>query len=151
MPPLSHLSVFPFDNLTRILKSYISGLTSREQGICYCSDCRKNSGSLFTYSFVFKNDDIKVTGTPKVIQKNADSGNTIKNHFCDECGTPLYGTRINADGSPGQVTIVRAGVFDDLEMFNQLPPKAELYVGERVSWLCPVEGAEQFVGMISLP
>jgi hypothetical protein len=46
---------------------------------------------------------------------------------------------------------VRAGIFDDLSLFNQLQPKVELYVDGRVSWLCPIEGAEQFVGMVPLP
>ncbi|CBF70524.1 hypothetical protein AN5940.2 [Aspergillus nidulans FGSC A4] len=120
-------------------------------GLCYCSDCRKNSGSLFTYSFVFRNADVKITGSPKVVTKRADSGNTVKNHFCDECGTPLYGLRVNPDGSQGESMIVRAGIFDNLSLFNQVKPKAELYVDGRVSWLCPIEGAEQFVGMVPLP
>jgi hypothetical protein len=63
------------------------------QGLCHCLDCRKLTGSLYTYNFVVKWTDLKITGSPKEVPKIADSGKHIKNYFCGDCGvynTVLY-------------------------------------------------------------
>ncbi|KAB8221957.1 hypothetical protein BDV33DRAFT_229847 [Aspergillus novoparasiticus] len=54
--------------------------------LCHCYDCRKLTGTLFTYSFVVHKADLKITGSPKEVAKRADSGNHIKNYFCSDCG-----------------------------------------------------------------
>ncbi|GKZ99585.1 hypothetical protein AnigIFM60653_005334 [Aspergillus niger] len=53
------------------------------------------------------------------------------NHFCGDCGTPLYGHKVNADGSAGELKIVRAGIFDD-EIVNKYKPGHEVYTGRRL-------------------
>lgn len=58
----------------------------RQQGLCHCSDCRKLTGALYSYSFVVKTADLMVTGSPKAVAKTADSGNHVKNYFCPDCG-----------------------------------------------------------------
>ncbi|RAQ42950.1 DUF636 domain protein [Aspergillus flavus] len=119
--------------------------------LCHCYDCRKLTGTLFTYSFVVHKADLKITGSPKEVAKRADSGNHIKNYFCSDCGTPIYGHKITASGTPEEITILRAGVFDDIEFLDRHRPKAEIYRLGRVKWMCPLEGADQFIGMPSLP
>lgn len=47
------------------------------QALCHCNDCQKISGSIFSTNVVVPGEDFKVTGTPKVFTKTADSGNTI--------------------------------------------------------------------------
>ena len=64
-------------------------------------------------------------------------------------GTPLYGHKVNADGSAGELKIVRAGIFGD-ETVNKYKPGHEVYTGRRVCWLDPADGAEQFEGMAPL-
>ncbi|GFF56473.1 glutathione-dependent formaldehyde-activating enzyme [Aspergillus udagawae] len=120
-------------------------------GLCHCSDCRKITGSLYSYNFVVKRADLKITGSPKELAKIADSGTHIKNYFCADCGTPLYGLRMNSDGVPAETTVLRAGIFDDIEVLNQRRPEAEIFTSGRVSWMSPIEGTGQFVGMVPLP
>ncbi|KAA8649329.1 GFA family protein [Aspergillus tanneri] len=120
-------------------------------GLCHCSDCRKLSGTLYTYNFVVKSADLKITGSPKEVAKTSDSGNHIKNYFCSDCGTPLYGLRMKSSGVPDEITIVRAGIFDDIGVLNQYKPEAEIYINGRVRWIDSVEGADQFIGMPPLP
>ncbi|EAW08956.1 GFA family protein [Aspergillus clavatus NRRL 1] len=115
--------------------------------LCHCVDCRKLTGALYTCSFVVKTVDLKISGSPKEIAKTSDSGNYIKNYFCSDCGTPLYGRKIHSSGVLDQVTIVRAGIFDDIDFLNQYKADAEIYNSSRVSWMSPIEGAEQFSGM----
>lgn len=53
-------------------------------------------------------------------------------------------------GVPDENRIVRAGIFDDIEVLNQHKPGAEIYTNGRVKWTNCVEGAAQFIGMLPL-
>lgn len=75
----------------------------------------------------------------------------IENVSQKSLGTPIYGQRTEASGELADVTIIRAGVFDDPNIMNQRRPVAELYTKNRVDWISPVEDAEQFHGMMPLP
>ncbi|RAL03345.1 GFA family protein [Aspergillus ibericus CBS 121593] len=117
-------------------------------GLCHCTSCRKLTSAPFSYSFIIKTAELEITGNPKEVPKIADSGNQIKNYFCPDCGTPLYGQKINEDGQPDQVTIVRAGVFDDERLMEERKPEVEIYTDRRLPWISPVEGAAQCRGML---
>ncbi|KAM0710968.1 hypothetical protein Q7P35_001707 [Cladosporium inversicolor] len=56
-------------------------------GLCHCLDCRKLSGSPYTYNFIAHRSEIKVTGSPGKVTKTADSENVVVNYFCSDCGT----------------------------------------------------------------
>ncbi|KAE8150924.1 Mss4-like protein [Aspergillus avenaceus] len=118
-------------------------------GLCHCRDCRKLTGSTYSYSLIVKTPDLNVSGNPKEVAKNSDSGNDVRNYFCPDCGTPLFGHKVNSDGTPTEITVVRAGIFND-QMLNEWKPHAEIYTDRRLSWICPLEGAGQFRGMIPL-
>ncbi|PWY88676.1 hypothetical protein BO94DRAFT_623756 [Aspergillus sclerotioniger CBS 115572] len=118
--------------------------------LCHCLDCRKLTGSPYTYSYVVKSAELNVTGKPKEVPKTADSGSDIKNYFCPDCGTPLFGGKVKSDGTPEEVTILRAGIFDDSGILNERKPEAEIYTDRRLAWVEPIEGAAQFSGMPSL-
>ncbi|KAL4913983.1 Mss4-like protein [Aspergillus aurantiobrunneus] len=119
-------------------------------GLCHCNDCRKLTGALYSYSIIINRADLKITGTPKPVAKTADSGNRITNYFCSDCGTPIYGHGIDTSGEPASVAILRAGLFDNPELLDQRKPVVEIYTRSRVSWLSPIEGAEQFPGMLPM-
>ncbi|KAK1147514.1 hypothetical protein N8T08_000854 [Aspergillus melleus] len=102
--------------------------------LCHCTGCRKLTGTLYTYSFVVKTADLTVIGTPKEVAKTADSGNHIKNYFCSNCGTPLYGHKVKDTGEPEDITILRAGILDDVEILNQRKPQVEIYTENRIAW-----------------
>ncbi|CEJ61355.1 hypothetical protein PMG11_09890 [Penicillium brasilianum] len=118
-------------------------------GLCHCLDCRKLTGSPYSYSFVVKTAELEISGSPKEVAKTSDSGNEIRNYFCPDCGTPLYGGKIKPDGEPDEITVVRAGIFDD-EFLAKWKPQAELYIGSRLEWVKPIEEAGQFSGMMAL-
>lgn len=56
------------------------------QGLCHCNDCRKQTGAVFSFCLIINRADLKITGSPKEVAKTADSGNSIKNYFCEDCG-----------------------------------------------------------------
>ena len=60
--------------------------------ICHCTDCQVMSGSAFRANVPAKREGFKLTGTPKVYIKTAESGNKRAQAFCAECGTHVYAT-----------------------------------------------------------
>lgn len=63
-------------------------------------------------------------------------------------GTPLFGRKTQANGELEEITVVRAGIFDDSQILNEWKPQAELFTDRRVEWVQPVEGAAQVCGML---
>jgi hypothetical protein len=39
-------------------------------------------------------------------------------------------------------------VFDDQNLLNQCAPIVEIYTSQRLNWVAPVEGCQQFEGML---
>ncbi|EKV08500.1 Glutathione-dependent formaldehyde-activating, GFA [Penicillium digitatum] len=120
-------------------------------GLCHCYDCRKLTGAPYSYSFIVKNKDLEISGSPKEVAKRSEGETRIKNYFCPDCGTPLFGRKIKANGDPDEITIIRAGIFDDSRILNERTPVAEMYIEQRLKWISPIEGADQFCGMLPLP
>jgi hypothetical protein len=58
---------------------------------------------------------------------------------------------VKPDGVPEDIIVVRAGIFDDVEILNQQKPQVEIYTDGRVEWMTPIEEAGQFAGMLPLP
>ncbi|KAI9934615.1 hypothetical protein ASPWEDRAFT_646822 [Aspergillus wentii DTO 134E9] len=117
-------------------------------GLCHCLDCRKLTSGPYSYNFIVKTADLTISGSPKEVAKTADSGNDLRNYFCPDCGTPLYGRKMKANGEPDEITIVRAGIFDDVHLNEK--PQAEIYTDRRLKWVDPIEGAGQYSGMLPL-
>ncbi|KAJ5386804.1 hypothetical protein N7509_009345 [Penicillium cosmopolitanum] len=117
--------------------------------LCHCLDCRKLTGSPYSYNVIVRTAELHVSGSPKEVPKTADSGNDIRNYFCPDCGTPLFGRKINSAGEPDETTVVRAGILDDAEKLNEQKPQVEIYTDTRLEWISPIEGASQFKGMLS--
>ncbi|KAL2407232.1 hypothetical protein ABEF95_004236 [Exophiala dermatitidis] len=111
--------------------------------LCHCADCRKISGGLYSYNIVVPSSNFTVSdGTPKEISKTADSGKTIINGFCPECGTTLYRYGDSFGGKDG-MRIIKAGILDDVGVINSNKPGVELFAPERVKWVASVDGAAQ--------
>lgn len=66
-------------------------------------------------------------------------------------GTPLFGRKIKPNGDSDETTVVRAGIFDDEGILNERTPVVEIYTKQRLKWVSPIEGADQFSGMLPLP
>ncbi|EYE96829.1 GFA family protein [Aspergillus ruber CBS 135680] len=96
-------------------------------GLCHCLDCRKLTGALYTYNYVVRSAELDISGSLKEVAKTSDSGNNIRNFFCPDCGTPLFGQKIKSDRDFNEITILRAGIFDDIQILNDRKPEAEIY------------------------
>jgi hypothetical protein len=71
------------------LRAAVSGEPVRVN-VCHCMACQRRTGSAFQYSALFAKDQVRVEGADKAWTRVADSGNTIRFHFCPECGSTVY-------------------------------------------------------------
>ena len=109
----------------------------RAVGICHCTHCQRQSGSILSFNVVFGEADYDQRGDTMVYVDKGDSGQPVYRHFCGRCGSPILTTVAEA---PGMV-VVRAGTLDNRE---GLQPQTEVYTDHAVKWLAPVAGAARF-------
>jgi hypothetical protein len=97
-------------------------------GRCHCADCRKESGSAFTFYAQWPVEAFEVSGDISTFQGRG---------FCPRCGS-----RLLDPPEPGDTHVeIRIGTLDDAP--TDLKPEAEVWVKRREPWLLPVEGAAQ--------
>ncbi|KAL1310603.1 hypothetical protein AAFC00_000878 [Neodothiora populina] len=113
------------------------------KALCHCVDCRKMTGSAYSTNVVVPSETFKVTGSPKVFTKVADSGNKAHSYFCGDCGCPLYRDSESFKG----LLIVKAGCLDGEGALDAASPGAEMYAPERVSWQPEISGVQQLKAM----
>ena len=60
---------------------------------CHCIACQRRSGSPFGVGAYYPRERVNaIDGEVKSFTRTADSGHTLTNHFCRECGAPIYWT-----------------------------------------------------------
>lgn len=111
---------------------------------CHCMDERKLTGAAFALNMLVPTPTLKVEkGELSVWGKVVDSGNTIFNHSCKQCGSLLYRT---STGHPGMM-VIKAGCIDSEEdPAKTYVPTVETFTRSRAPWIQPIEGAKQCLG-----
>ena len=104
--------------------------------ICHCTDCQTLSGTAFRVVAPCSETDFQLLrGTPRIYVKIAQSGNRRQQHFCGDCGSPLYAT---SDEPPGARKLgLRVGV---LAQRANLPPKRQYFFRSVLPWLPALPG-----------
>ena len=97
-------------------------------GICHCLDCRRASGSAFSFFAIWPRSAFECTG---------ELGTFEGRSFCRRCGSRVA----NLDAEEAEVM---AGALDDAP--SGLVPRYELWTPRRERWLAPVPGIPQFEG-----
>ncbi|MCY4245610.1 MAG: GFA family protein [Gammaproteobacteria bacterium] len=57
--------------------------------ICACTQCQKTTGTGHAPAFAVPAGAVTIRGQLKFYEQKADSGNTVSNGFCPECGNPI--------------------------------------------------------------
>jgi hypothetical protein len=96
-------------------------------GKCYCSSCRRHSGSGHTATFAVPTDTLSVTGQLTEYLRLGGSSEPVIRRFCRTCGTSVTGS---ANAAPG-ITFIVATTLDDPE---QYVPQMSVFAAEAVSW-----------------
>ncbi len=111
---------------------------------CYCSDCRKSSGTSHGTHVVLPVAGVTVEGKLTSFDKPADSGHVVSRAFCPVCGSAIYSTNSAMDG----MTFIRASSLDDP---NMISPSLTVYAGSAPDWASIDESKPVFEKMPPMP
>jgi len=100
-------------------------------GLCHCADCRRSSGSAFSFFGIWPRAQVTMTGELGCWQTRAGG-----ERFCRTCGAPLFCW----DDTSDEIE-VKLGSLDDPP--GPLTPAYELWTIRRERWLAPLAGTEQ--------
>ena len=107
------------------------------QGHCYCSDCRKASGSGFVPFMGFKAEAVQFTGEARQFRSKAWNGGEAVRNRCASCMSLVFGGEI---GKSSSYTIY-AGSLDDPSLFH---PTLAIFADGRPEWAGIPSGFEVF-------
>ena len=94
---------------------------------CYCTDCRRASGTAHSTHVAVPAEAFVLKGPVSFYESRADSGQMVKRHFCPDCGSPLYST---GDGGSGMVYLRASGLDDP----DAVAPQVSVYVSRAPKW-----------------
>jgi hypothetical protein len=72
------------------LKVIASGEPDRVY-LCHCKACQRRTGTAFHFGTRWLKSQVRTEGEHKVYPRIADSGFTIRFHFCPVCGSNVFG------------------------------------------------------------
>lgn len=96
-------------------------------GNCYCTDCRKSSGTTHCTHAVVPDAAFTATGEIKLHASSADSGSIVSRGFCPECGSAILSKN---DSMPG-MTFLRVSSLDDPDAVE---PQMTVYASRAPAW-----------------
>jgi hypothetical protein len=96
-------------------------------GHCYCSDCRKASGSGFIPFMGFAAQTLRFIGESRIFTSKAAHGGDAVRNFCPVCCSLVFG---GVMGESESFTIY-AGSLDDPSLFE---PKIAIFGRSRPGW-----------------
>jgi len=96
--------------------------------ICWCRDCQYIASGSATVNVLFAADTVHYEGDMGIIERVADSGNTVRRGFCSSCGSQMFSDTIIPKGLPMRV---RAGTLDNPEL---MPPAAVIWATSAPKW-----------------
>lgn len=96
--------------------------------VCHCQECQRRTGSAFGVQARFDKTDVEIVGDVKSYTRRGDSGGTVTQSFCIQCGSVVS---LELTGLPNVITIP-VGLFAD-KTFPE--PKLSLYQGRKYDWL----------------
>lgn len=71
--------------------AYEADIDPQRVSICHCTDCQALTGSPYRVTVLCDAQEVRLTrGTPRIYAKTGDNGRTRFQHFCGDCGAPLF-------------------------------------------------------------
>jgi hypothetical protein len=119
---------------------YTSNSPAIFMGNCYCRDCQRESGTGHITAVAVPDPSLTIGGPAKDFTKPSDSGQTIRNTFCQVCGTTVC---THPSGLPG-LALIRAGTLDDT---TPVAPQVNMYVASAPVWDPPSAAITGYAGM----
>jgi hypothetical protein len=103
-------------------------------GICHCTDCQRLTGSPFRVTLSVERSSLRLgDNKPNVYRKIAENGLPRNQHFCGECGSPLF---TSGEGDDAKIWGVRWGSINERDA---LVPKGQIWTRSAVGWLSDID------------
>ena len=97
-------------------------------GVCHCTQCRHETGSVLMALAVYPSEQFEYEGDTRQFENR---------HFCPNCGSRLFSFE---QGAPEME--IKLGTLDEAP--SDLPVQYELWTKRREHWLPPIAGAGQY-------
>ncbi|MDE5445405.1 GFA family protein [Bradyrhizobium sp. CSA207] len=103
--------------------------------VCHCTDCQALTGSPFRVTAVCSGTDVHLTaGMPRIYGKRGDNGQMRFQHFCGDCGSPLF---TSGEGDQAGDWGIRWG---SIRQRDTLRPVRQIWCQSAVAWIDAVPG-----------
>ncbi|MBS1968759.1 MAG: GFA family protein [Bdellovibrionales bacterium] len=84
------------------------------QGICYCQQCQRASGSLGSPMMVLPKSSFSCSTELAFYETTSARGSTVKRYFCKDCGSHVYAEISDAP----EIVTVKVATLSDLSIFT---------------------------------
>ena len=109
--------------------TYQAEIDPEHVSVCHCTDCQQLTGSPYRVTVICSGEQILMTGkAPKIYAKKADNGLTRFQHFCGECGSPIF---TSGEGGPHDWGIR----WGSIRQRDQLEPRRQIWCGSAAPWI----------------
>jgi hypothetical protein len=113
--------------------------------ICHCAACQRRTGAVVHTGCSYPKDRVRIEGTSKIFEREADSGRRTRFHFCGNCGSNVF---FDGDRDPTSYGIT-VGSFADPDF---PPPTFSVFEELMHPWLDVPSVADRFPqGLTRLP
>jgi len=114
--------------------TYQAEIDPAKVSICHCTDCQSLTGSPYRVTVICSESDVRLTGaTPKIYSKRGDNGNIRHQHFCPDCGAPLF---TSGDGGPDDFGIR----WGSIRQRGALTPVRQIWCRSAAPWIHALAG-----------
>ena len=103
--------------------------------VCYCDDCRRQSGAPMLAWAMVGEDHVSVTGVPSVYESSADA----RRSFCGSCGIGLFFT--NAPLAKMGMMQVKIAALDEPDAIG---PQVQVQTADRATWTASIHELPAF-------
>jgi hypothetical protein len=114
--------------------SYEAEVDPEQVSICHCADCQVFGGTPYRATIRPLPGTLRMTGTPTLYTKHADSGRQRVQAFCGTCGSQLYA----CDPGEAQENLsLRIGAI--AERHQLAPPARQIWCDSALDWAFDLE------------
>jgi hypothetical protein len=114
--------------------AYQAEIDPEEVSICHCTDCQSLTGSPFRVTVLCDAEQVRLTrGTPRIYAKTGGNGRRRLQHFCPDCGSPLF---TSGDGGRRDFGIR----WGSIRQRRQLKPVRQIWCRSAAPWIHEMAG-----------
>ncbi|MGF6433757.1 GFA family protein [Bradyrhizobium elkanii] len=110
--------------------TYQAEIDPERVSICHCTDCQALTGSPYRVTVICAAEQVWLTaGAPNIYRKRGDNGRIRFQHFCGDCGSPLFTSGEN--GVPDDWGIR----WGSIRQRDRLPPRRQVWCRSAAPWI----------------